>query len=175
MAQGMRWSLVAALLAIGAMTLAGCKTHSEAIANPCPSASDNGAPQEPKVGLTPEELKADGECSSSTEASDRVCADIDMLKASVTDVKNVDVVASGTNGLQDAVNTVKDNVETLRADSASALRPAVDQLESSLTALRTSIENVVSGGTAVVKTAVQDAQQSARDVQDQAQSLYHCE
>jgi hypothetical protein len=170
-----RGALVAALLAIGAMTLAGCKTHSEAIANPCPSASDNGAPQEPKVGLTPDELKAAGECSSSTTTSDTVCADVDTLKTSVTDLKNVDVVGNGASDLQDAVNKVKDNAETVRADSASALRSAVDQFETALTAVRTSLQNVVSEGTAPVKTAVQNARQSAHDLQDQAKSLYDCE
>jgi hypothetical protein len=160
---------------VGAMTLTGCKTHDAASANPCPSASDAGAPQAPKIGLTPDELKADGECSSSTKTSDTVCADVDTLKSSVADLKNVDVVGSGTSGLQEAVNEVKDNAERLRADSASALRPAVDRFESSLTAVRTSIENVVSGGTAAVKTAVQNARQSAGDLQDQATSLYQCE
>jgi hypothetical protein len=175
MVHGKPWALVAALLAVGAMTLTGCKTHDVASANPCPSASDKGAPQEPKVGLTPDELKADGECSSSTKTSDSVCADIDTLQASVTDLKNVDVVGSGINGLRDALNKVKDNAETVRADSASALQPAVDRFESSLTAVRTALQNVVSGGTAAVKTAVQDAKQSARDLQDQATSLYQCE
>jgi hypothetical protein len=175
MGHGMRWALVAALLTFGAMTLAGCKTHDEAIANPCPSPSDNGAPSEPKVGLTPDEQKADGECSSSTKTSDRVCADVDTLKASVTDLKNVNVVSSGTRGLQDAVNKVQVNAETVRADAASALQPTVDQLQDSLTALRSSIDNVVSGGTAAVKTAAQNARQSARAVRDQAQTLYHCE
>jgi hypothetical protein len=169
-----RCALLAALLATAAVALAGCKTHGEAIANPCPTASSPGAPQEAKVGLTPDEQKAQDGCSTSNETKDQVCADIDALKASVTDLKNVDVVANGTNDLENAVNKIKDNAEALRADSASALGTAVDQLGDALTALRTSIENVVSQGTAPVKTAAQNARQSARDLQNQAQSLYHC-
>jgi hypothetical protein len=166
--------LAVALVAAGAVTLAGCRVHSEAIADPCPNASSSGAPQEPKVGLTPDEQKAQDACSSSTEGKDRVCADIDTLQASVTDLKNVNVAKNGTSGLQDALNKVTENAEALRADSESALRPTVDQFRSALTAVRTSIENVVSGGTEPVHAAVQNAQQSARDLQNQVQSLYHC-
>ena len=173
MGHRVRCALVAAVL-VGGVALAGCETHSEAIANPCPNASSNGAPQEPKVGLSPDEQKAQDECSSSNETKDKVCTDIETLKSSVTDLKNVDVVANGTNELRDAANKVKGNAETLRADSAAALRSAVDQLNSSLTAVRTSIENVAADGTAPVKTAVQNARQSARDLEDQAQTLYKC-
>jgi hypothetical protein len=167
-------ALVTALLVAGGIALAGCETHSEAIANPCPNASSDGAPQEPKVGLTPDEQKAQDDCSSSNATKDDVCTDIDTLKASVTDLKNVNVVANGKQGLEDSANQVKDNAEKVRADSASALRPAVDQLESSLTALRTSVENIVSGGTAPVKTAAENARQSAGDLENQAQTLYKC-
>jgi hypothetical protein len=167
-------ALVTLVLVVGGVALAGCETHSGAIANPCPNASGKGAPQEPKVGLTPDEQKAQDDCSSSNETKDKVCAGVDTLKASVTDLKNVDVVANGTTELQDAVSKVKDNAETLRADSVSALQPAVDRLQSSLTALRTSIENIVSDGVAPARTAADNARQSARDLENQAQTLYKC-
>jgi hypothetical protein len=83
-------------------------------------------------------------------------------------------VENGTSGLQDALNNVKDSAAALRADSASALRPAAEQFQTALTAVGTSIENVASEGTDAVRTAVQNAGQSARDLQNQTQSLYHC-
>jgi hypothetical protein len=162
------------VIAAGAVALAGCETRSEAIANPCPNASSKGSPQDPKIGLSPDELKAQDDCSTSTEATDKVCADIDALKDSVTDLKNVDVADNGTGGLRDALNTVKDDAEQLRAVASSGLRPAVDQLDSALSALRTSIENVVSGGTGPVNTAAQNARQSAVDLEIQARTLYNC-
>jgi hypothetical protein len=174
MGQRLRCALVTGMLFVGGIALAGCETHSEAIANPCPNASSVGAPQEPKVGLTPDEQKAQDECSSSNETKDKVCSDIEALKSSVGDVKNVDVVQNGTSGIQVAVDKVKENADTLRADSNAALQPAVDQLRSSLTTLRSSIENVVANGTSQVKTALQNARQSARNLEDQARTLYKC-
>jgi hypothetical protein len=169
-----RGALVTVVVLSGAGALAGCETHSEAIANPCPNASSSGAPQEPKVGLTADEQKAQDDCSSSNETKDKACAAVDALNASVTDLKNVDVVANGTDALQSAASTVKDDAETLRAGSASALKPAVDRLESSLTTLRSSIENIVSDGLAPARTAAENARQSARDLESQAQTLYKC-
>ena len=174
MGHGVRGVLAAALVMLGAVGVAGCKTHTEAVANPCPDASSSGAPQEPKVGLTPDEQKAQDQCSSSNETKDKVCADVDALQTSITDLKHVDVVKNGTSGVQDAFNEVKDNAATLRTDVTSALRSAVDQLDSALTTLRTSIGNVVSQGTAPVKTAAQDAADAARNVRDQARSIYDC-
>jgi uncharacterized phage infection (PIP) family protein YhgE len=169
-----RWiqaGVVVVLLGAGAVGLTGCKTHSEAVADPCAEVSNKGAPQDPKVGLTPEEVKAQNKCSSATRANDQVCVDVQQLKSSVSDLKNVDVVKNGADDLRAALDKVEQNAQALRTDSGAALRPAVDQLSTALSALESAIRNVVSQGTAQVKTAAQDAADAARNLENQAQGL----
>jgi hypothetical protein len=54
--------LVAGLVVLGASGLAACTPHKEAQIFPCPAASPRGAPQLPRIGLTPRELKAQQKC-----------------------------------------------------------------------------------------------------------------
>jgi hypothetical protein len=174
MRRWIRLTVVIALLGAGTLALAGCKTHSEAVADPCAQVASKGSPQDPKVGLTPEELKAQDKCSNVTRAHDQVCVDLQALKTSVSDLKNVDVVKNGTDDLRAALDKVEENAQALRTDSAGSLRSAIDQLRSALTNLESAIRNVLSQGTEQVKTAAQDAADAARNVQNQA-DLYKCD
>ncbi len=45
--------------------------------------------------------------TASPTGSEQLCADIDAFKSSIEDLKNVDIVKSGTSGLQAAVDKVK--------------------------------------------------------------------
>jgi hypothetical protein len=57
-----RRALVACLLVLGTSILAACTPHQVSQVHPCAAPSSRGAPQLPKVGLTPAELKAQAKC-----------------------------------------------------------------------------------------------------------------
>jgi hypothetical protein len=72
-----------------------------------------------------------------------VCGSADDLRASVDDVKKVDLTASDALAdLQSALTAVEDDFADLKADAKSEFSASVDAVESSLTAVKTSLEDV---------------------------------
>ncbi|MET0865043.1 MAG: hypothetical protein ABWZ98_11965 [Nakamurella sp.] len=68
-------------------------------------------------------------------------------------MKNVDIVKSGTSGLQAAVDKVKTSLQSLRTSAAGQAKDQIQAVEDSLKDLETAISNVSSGGEAAVVTA----------------------
>jgi hypothetical protein len=54
--------LAAGGVALAAVVVAGCTTHSESVQNPCSELSPRGAIALAKLGLTPDELKQQEKC-----------------------------------------------------------------------------------------------------------------
>jgi hypothetical protein len=77
----------------------------------------------------------------------------DSFKSSIEDLKNVDIVKSGTSGLQAAVDKVKTSLQSLRSSTAYEAKDQIQAVEDSLKNLETAISNVSSGGEAAVVTA----------------------
>ena len=92
--------------------------------------------------------------TQSGAASGDVCADREALSSSVDALKNVDVTAEGTNGLNAAVSAVKDDLTALRASAGSELRPQVDAVQSALDEVETAVANLSAGGAAPAVTAI---------------------
>jgi hypothetical protein len=92
--------------------------------------------------------------TASPTGSEQLCADIDAFKSSIDDLKNVDIVKSGTSGLQTAVDKVKTSLQALRTSAASDAKDEIQAVEDSLKELETAIKNVSSGGEKAVVTAV---------------------
>ena len=86
-------------------------------------------------------------------ASAEVCAAREELRTSITDVKDVDIVANGTSSLQAAITKVKDNLTTLKSTAGDELQPEVTALQDALTDLQSAPDDVSSGGVAAVVTA----------------------
>jgi hypothetical protein len=77
----------------------------------------------------------------------------DSFKSSIEDLKNVDIVKSGTSGLQAAVDKVKTSLLSLRTSAAYEAKDQIQAVEDSPKNLETAISNVSSGGEAAVVTA----------------------
>jgi hypothetical protein len=91
--------------------------------------------------------------TASPTGSEQLCADRDAFKSSIEDLKNVDVVKSGTSGLQAAVDKVKTSLQSLRTSAAGEAKDQIQAVEDSLKELESAISNVSSGGEAAVVTA----------------------
>ena len=91
--------------------------------------------------------------TASPTGSEQLCADYNAFKSSIEDLKNVDVVKSGTSGLQAAVDKVKTDLQALRSSAAGEAEDQIKAVEDSLNDLETAISNVSSGGEAAVVTA----------------------
>lgn len=101
---------------------------------------------------------------------DDYCAAAEELQTSVGSLTDLDVVAEGTNGLESAVNDVRDDVTELRdsageaaGDELDALGQSIDDLQSSLSDLGGDITAENAGA---VVTAVQAVGTAAQAVQD---------
>jgi uncharacterized protein YoxC len=113
-----------------------------------------------------------GACGSDEEsAQDQYCQAGADLRASLAALVDLDLIASGTDGLNDAIQQVSDDVDALRenandatADDVEALEASVDGLEESismlggelssdnLTAVRDAIGEVSAAAQAVIST-----------------------
>jgi hypothetical protein len=91
--------------------------------------------------------------TASPTGSEQLCADYNAFKSSIEDLKNVDIVKSGTSGLQAAVDKVKTSLQSLRTSAAGDAKDQIQAVEDSLKDLETAISNVSSGGEAAVVTA----------------------
>lgn len=99
-------------------------------------------------------------------AQDRYCAAGESIQTSLSSLTDLDLIAEGTDGLNTAVDNVKDDLDELRdaagdaaSDDVSALEQSVDDLEAAISAL---------GGESVstVATAIQEVASSAGAVLD---------
>src|SRR5215510_15137042 len=80
--------------------------------------------------------------SGSDQASkDDVCAQVDDLKNSITDLSNVDVSEEGTNALDDAVGNIEQQADDLASAVSENAQPQVDDFKSSLTSLKDALGN----------------------------------
>ncbi len=98
----------------------------------------------------------------STAASGDVCADREALRESVDALKNVDLIAGGTNGLTAAIDDVKQALTALRTSAGAELQPQVQAVQDSLDRLQTAVGNLGAGGGRAAVTAVSDLATSAQ-------------
>ena len=81
-----------------------------------------------------------GACGSDEEsAQDQYCQAGDDLQSSLASLVDLDLIASGTDGLNDAIEQVSDDVDALRDSASDAATDDVEALEASVEALRNSI------------------------------------
>jgi hypothetical protein len=66
-----------------------------------------------------------------------VCGSVDDLRSSVSALKDIKLTSSGAVGrLQTSLDTIKSNVETVKADAKTQFSTQLDALDSSYTALK---------------------------------------
>ena len=69
-------------------------------------------------------------CSSNADTPDG-CAEVATLKDSLTALTQVEPVNDGLDALQSAVDTVKTDLQSAAAAVSDALKPSVDQVQTS--------------------------------------------
>jgi hypothetical protein len=109
--------------------------------------------------------------SDTTGAAGDVCADRDALSDSISALGDVDIVASGTSGLQTALDDIRSSLTALRSSASADLRPQVDAVEEDLGELEDAIQNVSSGGVTSVVDAVTALAASAQTLLTDLQDL----
>jgi gas vesicle protein len=103
-------------------------------------------------------------CSDNNHTSS-LCSDVDALKSSTQDLKNVDVVQNGTSALQSALDQVKSDASKLADSAKTEFKPQVDALTSALSSLGTAVKHIGSAGTEPVKQAASSVQQAATNLE----------
>ncbi len=110
--------------------------------------------------------------SPSGTANAAVCKEAKNLQSSLTALKNVNVRAEGTNGVERKLNAVRSDLKGLRSAASSAWRPQLDALSAALGGLSTAIKQVGgSGGKATSSPAVEGITTAAMNVASAAESL----
>jgi DNA repair ATPase RecN len=71
-----------------------------------------------------------------------VCDQADNVQQSVEDLANLDVIASGTDGLTAAVDEVRTEVEALRQTLSDDVRPEAEALETAVTDARETLSSI---------------------------------
>jgi hypothetical protein len=96
----------------------------------------------------------DDSSSSTTASSDPVCADAEALRSSVAELRDVDLVAEGTNGASAAISAVKDDLAAVKESAGEELQPQVQDVEGSIDELETAVDNLDAAGAAAALEAV---------------------
>jgi hypothetical protein len=102
---------------------------------------------------------ADDSSSPTSAPADDVCQDAEALRSSVDELKDVDLVAEGTNGANAAISAVKDDLAAISESAGDELRPQVQAVEDSIDELETKVDN--NDGAAAALEAVSKVASSA--------------
>ena len=87
-----------------------------------------------------------------------VCSSVDNLKASVADVKKVDVSSSGALAeLQSGLKTVTSDFAKVKTDAKSEFSSQLDAVETSLATLKASVQAATTGPSGATLTAAGSA------------------
>ena len=95
-----------------------------------------------------------------TSAQEKYCEAGQSLESSAAALLDLDLVAKGTSGLEDAINAVEEDLDALRGSATEAAADEVDALEQSVKDLDSELSDV--GGdisadnVAALQTAVQN-------------------
>jgi hypothetical protein len=90
-----------------------------------------------------------------SEDKPAVCSSVDNLEASVDDVKDIDVTASGAvDELKDGLAAIKSDLAEVKSEAKTEFSPQIDTVESSFGALTTSIDAAIADPTAATLAAV---------------------
>ncbi|GAA2757930.1 hypothetical protein [Actinopolymorpha rutila] len=143
---------LACLSVLCAIVLAGCSGSSGSSSTASPTA------------------EAASSKSPSGTANAAVCAQAKKLQSSLAALKNVNVRAEGTNGVERRLNAVRADLKGLRSAASAAWRPQLDALSAALGGLATAIKQV-GGGKSTSSPAVDAITTAAMNVASAAESL----
>ena len=87
--------------------------------------------------------------------NEQLCADRDALESSIRDLTNVDVVATGTDGVRQALTEVKDDVDALAESASEDFQPEVQAVKDALGDLESALNEGTSSGMSGIVSAAQ--------------------
>jgi hypothetical protein len=97
------------------------------------------------------------EATTMTAAPDeQLCEDREALEDSIDALTDVDVIAEGTSGVEEAVTNVQDSVQALSSSAAEDFQPEVDATRAALEELETALGDTESAGVTGVVSAIED-------------------
>jgi hypothetical protein len=81
----------------------------------------------------------------SSTPSPSFCDSVETLQASLQSLKDMDVIAEGTDALQVSVDQIKSDLEAVGASGADLVGDDVEMIKTSVDSLQGSIDNIKSG------------------------------
>jgi hypothetical protein len=97
--------------------------------------------------------KTDTASTTTTTAAPSCNSDVATLKKSLADLTSINVIKEGTTALNKQIDTVKTDLATVKASAKSSASAQIDTLDSSITNLKTAIDDAGSGGLSVTSAA----------------------
>jgi hypothetical protein len=105
-------------------------------------------------------------CGGDDDDSSSLCNDVDALKSSVQELRDVNVVQNGTSELSSALDKVKSDAQALADSAKQDFGPDVDALQQALSTLETALRNVRDNGITPVQESAQAVQTAAKNLED---------
>jgi len=132
---------VAAALAVFAVTAAGCSST---------STSTSSASSSSSTGSTPSGSASSAKAGSSTATSypagkEQVCQARDQLKTSITALTNPSLLLGGTSAIKSAVDQVQTDLTALGTAAKDDYKPQVSAMQTSMQSLETAVGDLGNG------------------------------
>jgi hypothetical protein len=108
---------------------------------------------------------------TTTSPLEAMCADRDALVASVRDLTDLDIIATGTDGIREALTDVQDRLEDLRGSAADFVEPEVDALGDALQTLEGALGEMSFDGVTEIVSAASDVVSAGGDLVERLQSI----
>lgn len=109
-------------------------------------------------------------CGDDESAQDEYCAAGEDLQSSLSALADLDVIASGTDGLREAVGEVSDDLAEVRSTASDAVADDVEVLDASIADLDDAIADLggdlTSENASAVRAAIDGVRAAARGVLD---------
>lgn len=114
-----------AIISVFILTLTGCGSKS----------SDNNSPASSPTA-SPTSTATAGNTAT-------LCRDVDALRSSITDLRNVPLNADALSTLSTKTDLISSRLAQLRADAPASLRPQIDKVSAALLVLKSNLGNAV--------------------------------
>lgn len=109
-------------------------------------------------------------CGDDESSQDDYCAAGDALQSSLASLADLDLIAEGTDGLQDAITAIRDDLAEVRSTASDAASGDVDVLDESITDLDAAISDLggdlTSENASAVGAAIENVRAAASGVSD---------
>ena len=109
-------------------------------------------------------------CGDDESAQDDYCAAGESLQSSLAALADLDLIATGTDGLSDAIEQVRDDLSEVRSAANDAASDDVELLADSVADLDSALADlggdITSENASAVRAAIQDVGAAARGVAD---------